>query len=711
MSFRKPTILAILLCVVLSVSAATNKDIEKLRKIFSAEYLSWHFDVEQVRNLMLTIQADGTWADINYIDTARVAFQHTVHLSNLRQMALAYKQKGSPLKGNKQLKQKFDLALDHWLAKDYICENWWNNQIGTPSTMVLLLYVMDKDLSKAQVEGMLRIAGRASMSASGARPSGDRAKIANLQAEYSLWSRNAPLVEESIRIIEGEAKFSGEENTAVTAEGSVAVKYFSGGRGLQRDYSFHHRPDRVNNTSSYGMGPINAFVNWAIKLAGTQYQFSEEKTRVIIDYYLDGQVKQQIFGRTYDPNTTNRAASTIGGSRTTVVSAYIPEQLMQLSDYRKAELQQVVDARNGNLDGTPSFAKFFWQTEHFAIQRPSWYASVRMFSTRNMNMEWPYNGEGLLNHYRADGTNYLSKSGVEYDCIAPVFDFRKVPGATIVQKATMPGENEVQKAGTMDFVGAVTDGLYGAVAFDFTSPHDPLSVKKGWFFFDDVYVCLGADIRGNDAATTLNQCKLNGPVAIKTAEGKQVKANGDYDLNDVEWVNHDNVGYVFLDPAQSAGLLNRDVVGNWQRVNRQTTVSREPIRDNIFSLWMNHNTQPSYAYAVLPTATAEQTEAFCANPQVKVVANTKQLQAVRHDRLGIAYAIFYNGGNVKLADGIEIGSDTPGIVMVKYAGNTVKSITVEDPTRKLLRMHITVNGKPSAIALPQGDYAGQSVTL
>jgi|GEM_PF-6837162 len=61
--------------------------------------------------------------------------------------------------------------------------------------------------------------------------------------------------------------------------------------------------------------------------------------------------------------------------------------------------------------------------------------------------------------------------------------------------------------------------------------------------------------------------------------------------------------------------------------------------------------------------------------------------------------------------GIEIGSDTPGIVMVKYAGNTVKSITVEDPTRKLLRMHITVNGKPSAIALPQGDYAGQSVTL
>ncbi|MDO4948993.1 MAG: polysaccharide lyase family 8 super-sandwich domain-containing protein [Bacteroidales bacterium] len=711
MLFRKSAVLAIVLCVVLSISAATNKDIEKLRKIFSTEYLSGRFDTERVKVLMNTIQTDGTWANINYIDTARVAFQHTEHLSNLRQMALAYKQKGSPLKGNKQLKQKFDLALNHWIEKDYICENWWNNQIGTPSTMVALLYVMDTDLSKAQVEGMLRIAGRANMSASGARPSGDRAKIANLQAEYSLWSRNASLVEESIRIIEGEAKFSGEENTAVTAEGIVAVKYFSGGRGLQRDYSFHHRPDRVNNTSSYGMGPINAFVNWAIKLVGTQYQFSEEKTRVIIDYYLDGQVKQQIFGRIYDPNTTNRSASTMGGSRTNVVGTSIPEQLMKLSDYRKAELQQVIDARQGDLSNTPSFAKFFWQTEHFAIQRPTWYASVRMFSTRNMNMEWPYNGEGLLNHYRADGTNYLSKSGVEYDRIAPVFDFRKVPGATIVQKDSMPSEDEVQKSGTMDFVGAVTDGLYGAVAFDFTSPHDPLSVKKGWFFFDDVYVCLGADIRGNNAATTLNQCKLNGAVTVKTSEGKQVKANGSYDLANLQWVNHDNVGYVFLDEAQSAGLFNREVTGNWQRVNRQTTVSRELVRDNIFALWVNHNALHSYAYAVLPTATAEQTETFYAKPQVKVLANTKQIQAVSNDKLGIAYAIFYTGGKIKLTEGIELGSDTPGIVMVKYAGNDVKSITVEDPTRKLLKMHITVNGKPSAIVLPQGDYAGQSATL
>ncbi len=51
-----------------------------------------------------------------------------------------------------------------------------------------------------------------------------------------------------------------------------------------------------------------------------------------------------------------------------------------------------------------------------------------------MNMESPYNSEGLLNHHRGDGANHIYTRGNEYEDISPVLDYQKIPGATIVQK-------------------------------------------------------------------------------------------------------------------------------------------------------------------------------------------------------------------------------------------------------------------------------------
>ena len=130
--FKRIIPILLSLCILLPVQAKTDRDIELLRNRFQAEALDQPVDAAKVSRLMDTLLPDGTWPGIDYADTARIAFQHTEHLDNLVSMALAYKKDGSPLKGNRDLKKKFNLALDHWLDKDYICENWWNNQIGTP---------------------------------------------------------------------------------------------------------------------------------------------------------------------------------------------------------------------------------------------------------------------------------------------------------------------------------------------------------------------------------------------------------------------------------------------------------------------------------------------------------------------------------------------------------------------------------------------------
>ena len=714
------------LCALLPAFAKADADIEKLRKQFQAEALSQPVNIEQVQRLMDSLRPDGTWPGIDYVDTTRIAFQHTRHLDNLVSMALAYKQEGSALRKNKTLKKKFDLALDHWLEKDYICENWWNNQIGTPTTMVQLLYIMDKDLSRQQVEKMLAIAGRANMDASGARPSGDRARIASILAQTQLWSRNVEGVEEVLKIIEGEVKFSGEEPMVKTADGGRAhPNYFAGGRGMQRDYSFHHRPDRVNNTSSYGTSYMNAIVDWAVKVKDTRFRFSEKTVHTLVDYFLDGICKQMVYGTMVDPGVRNRDIARPSGFRrraqdTPFVlrgNTALPERLLTIADgYRQAELEEIIAARKGDHSHTPSFAKFFWQTEHFAFQRPGFYTSVRMFSTRNKNMEEPYNGEGLTNHYRADGTNYLSVTGEEYANIYAVYDFRKIPGATIMQDASMPPENQIQKSGLMDFVGGVTDGLYGAVAFDFISPHDPLQARKSWFFFDDAYVCLGSRIRsegGKEVYTTLNQCYLKGDVKLSTGGETVVVPNGEHALSQPAWVLHNQVGYVFLDAPMQAGLLNKTVTGNWQRLNRQTTVSKGTVQDDIFALWINHGPRVNdgrYAYAVLPNADEARVKAFSARPDVELVSNTKDLQAVYHPGLGIGYAVFYSGGSVRLGD-VTLTADTPLLMMVYAKDGKAARIAVSDPSRKLLKAHFSVNGTEKHIQLPQGDYAGESITI
>lgn len=126
-------------------------------------------------------------------------------------------------------------------------------------------------------------------------------------------------------------------------------------------------------------------------------------------------------------------------------------------------------------------------------------------------MEMPYNGPGKPTHHRADGTNYLVLKGNEYHNIWPVYDWQKISGTTVLQKPALPGPEEIQKEGLTRFVGAVTDDLYGAVVFDFKSPHDMVEAKKSWFFFDEEYVCLGTDIRSESklrVATTVNQVLL-----------------------------------------------------------------------------------------------------------------------------------------------------------------------------------------------------------
>ena len=541
--------------------------------------------------------------------------------------------------------------------------------------------------------------------------------IAGILAKNLLFTGDKEQFSGIIKLIEGELKFS------------------TGSRGLQHDFSFHHRGDRVNNTTSYGYTKYaNTFGEWSYYVAKTRYAFPAEKINLLIDYYLDGIFKQQVYGIYTDVSVKNRSITRQASFKP--CPAIEIERLLQSTDYRKQELQEIIQLRKGEHKPTASFATFFWQSEHFVFQRPHFYTTVRMFSERNRNMEMPYNGEGIRTHHRADGTNYLMLKGDEYHDIWPVYDWQKISGTTVVQKPHLDPPNEIQKDGLTDFVGAVTDGLYGAVAFDFISPHDFVKAKKAWFFFDKEYVSLGTGIHSENnfpVTTTINQVLMKTEVTASVNGKIETLPEGQHTLENVKWVHQDKVGYLFLEPF-AINVSNQTQTGRWSDITDQKSASDKTISKKVFMLCFDHGLHPenvSYQYIVVPDITvSELNETGKANCNIEILMNTSDLQAVRHNKLEISQIAFYKPGEVEISNDTKVKMAGQGMSMIKMNGHRIKELSVSDPSRKLNKIVMTVSGIYDSkgnhyftipdkttnntlivIDLPQGVYLGKSVTI
>jgi chondroitin AC lyase len=704
---RKLKYIIILALLLISGILHAKPDIEIVKQRVLAEILRESVDDEEISALIHSMGEDGSWPDINYEDLSRTGFENLFHLFNLEKFCLAYQQRSSSFYHDRKLRRLVNQSLKFWCDHDYISENWYDNQVTTPRKMVNVLLLMDGDIEPALQAKALQISQRGSLDSPGARPGADRIKFGDIAAKRGL-------------VVGDEAGFA-DIMKAINNE----IKFNTGGRGMQHDYSFHHRYDRVNTTYSYGTAYADVFAEWAAYVAGTEFEFTANKIEQLIDYYLDGICKQAVYGIYQDKGAMNRSISRKETFKP--LSTRTPERLLIASNHRKDELEEVISLRKGISGPTDSFATFFWQSEHFVCQRPTYYTSVRMFSVRNQNMEYPHNSEGILNHHKGDGANFLSIKGNEYLNIWPVYDWQKIPGTTILQKPALPPENKVLMPGLTGFVGAVTDEEYGAVAFDFISPHDFTRARKGWFFFDDEYVCLGAGIetptRTLPVVTTMNQSLLKGDVIVSHESAKQTLDRGVHLIDNAKWVFHNGTGYLFPD-STTINLSNQEESGKWTDITKQSRASKDLVTLDVFSLWIDHGIRPQgntggfnysstipkdvkYEYIVVPVTTVEQMNE---DRGIEVLMNNRKLQAVIDHDAGLVQAIFYQAGELNIAEGIELSLDSPGAVMVKINEGKVKKITVADPSRSLSRMHLQITGMNDLnIELPEGVYAGQSI--
>ena len=148
-------------------------------------------------------------------------------------------------------------------------------------------------------------------------------------------------------------------------------------------------------------------------------------------------------------------------------------------------------------------------------------------------------------------------------------------------------------------------------------------------------------------------------------------------------------GYVFLD---SGDVKYRKVTNTGQKqgdalVNPIATESATFLELVIDHGIGNGQLDGSYAYAYLPTATAQETAEYSLLPKISVVKHTDTVHAVAKPSLDALFAVFFEADSVLYGD-IKISADAPCTVAV--VGNTLYA---SDPTQTLDKFTVTVSKK------------------
>jgi chondroitin AC lyase len=701
----------LLVCLFAAPRTGVSADFDVIEARLTTAFLAGKPKAAAVNSLVAALSAEGRWNDIDYADRSLTPWAPDTHLDRMLEIAKAYADPTHSLRGSPALQSALTRSFDGWVAANPQSVNWWYNEISVPQLLGKTLLLARDALGESRVSTGLGIVARAyrpRTSTSGTNTGANRIDRAVATLVRGVIARDSNLTSESFLAV-------GDTLAPTMAE------------GIQVDGSFHqHGPQP--HSGSYGLVFAEVTAATAGYGAGTAFGLSEGNVRVLVDFLLDGQ-QWFIRGRSFDATMMGRSISRPSATNIGLDLIEPTAALLQVTDYRKAELvalQNRLSAAKSLGIANPAVAltgnKHFWRSDITAHHRPAFSTSVKISSTRTREPEMA-NGEGLQSLHLADGVNLVLRRGDEYDGIAPVWDWRRLPGTTIEQaNYSLAPTGTLGVQGTSRFAGGVSNGFSGATAFDYGRRN--VTAHKSWFFFDDEYVALGADIDALAATapviTTLNQVFRRSTISWGTSSATAgTLTNGTVTRDDIRWVHHDSIGYILPAAADTVTIKGAIQTGSWSAIN--STKSATPVTGDVFSLQIDHGLKPtdaSYAYIVLPGASAGTTAAYAAAPRVRVLANERSLQAVRHDGMGLSQAVFFEPGHLVARSGLSLTVRSPAAVMLaeRTQGMTLSAANPAG-TALTLRADIHHDLPDGAgdfarvtLRLPGGDHAGATVS-
>jgi chondroitin AC lyase len=607
------------------------------------------------------LSADGNWPDINYHTDERSAWKPSWHLYRLMLLIREYHKNND----TKYL-DAVHRAMKFWISNDFLCGNWWQNQINIPYAYSSILLMLDKDALPIETDFLNNVLVK-------------RVQQKNPTGQNKIWQHD---IEARIALLHhDEVAFT----TAVKKMQSV-IKV-STGEGIQPDYSFQqHGP--MLQFGNYGFHFINSLLFWMTVSANTGFAFDADKQKIIFDYCSNG-IRWSIYKGAMDITAIGRQFRKDAALKR---GKTLQDDLNLLKTFDKSDsCKYAIDGLSDNC--TFNGNKGFWRTDYMVQLKGNHYMmSVKTHGAGVSKVE-SINSENMKGAFLNDGVTLIQQSGKEYQDIEPVWNWTMLPGTTC---DTTIKSNEAATFKTNNigvFTGLVSDGANGASAMDYNRLG--VKAKKSYFFVDGMLVALGAGIESADAknvVTTVNQCFYKGGV---------VKSKS----NSAQWVWHNNTGYFFIDRSAPAKTLIQKQSGAWNTIDGAS--GPQVLSDSVFTIYVPQATASSYAYVVKPETEAKQMDKLSQKLPVKVISNTAQTQAVESNSM--AMAVFYQPGQVQFSSG-KILADKPCMLICKKI-NGEQQLWVSDPSRSQSTVSLTINGKVHNVNLPQGAYLGSTVKV
>ena len=660
-------------------------------------------------------RADGSWADVDYYCTESAAngrrWEPYLALDRMQAMAMAYANPHGIWYHDNAMLQGVENAFAYWAGirdankekDDYEgpwSVNWWENGNGVQLRFSRIGVVLKGDLSDFAVGVILR-----KLDVNGSTGSGQNALWCTQNALY-----RALIAEDPARL-----KKVVNENLSVNLRRGGLMD-----EAIQVDNSFHCH-GHLLYSNGYGASLFRDMSFWIDTLAGTAFELPQTVVDLMAEYMLNG-TRWMIRGDLleialgYTPRDKHRYA----GMFTAPLERMIKNDPAHAADYQQLLDSIRFDSRNSyhGLIGN----RYMWTSALMCHMREKYGVNIRMnhrgMKSSEWRATWPDEDHGNLIFWTADATASVMVDGDEYYAVYKDYDWRHVPGVT----APFAIADNYWFENDCNDCRGVSNGKQGAAAYTFDKQQTKGTI--GYFLFDEAYVVLGAGISSEhpqDIHTTINQTKSGRDAVVN---GQTIPAGCRDTLYRANYVYNNKIGYIF--PQETSVYVSdfdhavADYPSIWNtgysQFGEQLNPEEVPEKtDSTFSLWIDHGAHPknqTYAYIVLPGVTEQEVAAYSQQLPVTILANTKALQAVRHNTLHQTHLHFHEAGALTYdadktveVDGacsliIDDSGDIP--VIFEAVSNTQPAVV-----RKVV---LTAHGKSTTIIFTaKGEpYAGQS---
>lgn len=650
-------------------STAANSDRSSQRMIDALAALE-----AQTRDITAAgfLRDDGSWSDIDYVTAPSGDWGPWSHSRRMIVMAKAYQTPGQSFYRNPQLLTQINAVLAYTNVFYGVTKlpvgNWWFWTMGIPldlgPTLVLMRNEIDPATYNELVSAMaLRIGNSpAAKGIVGPTPTGENLVWSSFTHLCLALAKDDPAMLDAVR------------------NAMAGVTRVTTAEGIKKDRSFHQHGAQLY-TGGYGGSFANDVAKYALITRNTSYGLPSDSLASFADYVADG-IAWSLYHMYFDVSVISRevarpSTSGFNGMAALLQAAQFPSaRQMEIRSAAAKMMQTWRGTMNTELAGLaaqvesarypaawPSGHRHYFASDYTIHRRNGWFASVKMFSNRTKSGE-DTNDENVRGARQSDGRFYLVLRGDEYfgRDIWPAFDWTRLPGITVEQKADTAGD--LYGYGTKSFAGGTGDGQNGVSAMELAPLGSLLAAKKSWFFFDDAIVFLTNSIlspSGNRVETIVNQWPL-----VNT--NSQLVRNGD-------WAHLENVGYWFPTPVDLE--TSRETrSGSWASLggSADTTEVSKPI----VTMWLDHGVNPTNAsaeYVIVPNVTPSQMASWAASRPLSILANNDTVSAVRDIRNGNLGITFWRAGAI---DGVSSNAAAVVYITQNIAARTL-TVSAADP--------------------------------